>query len=124
MALSLRLTILTPTRSLLDEPLVFNVRLRLADENWLSIYPRHLPLVAETVAGPVQYTAPAGRQTIVLAAGIVQVVENQVTVFTSDLTQAEAPEPGVRDEAIASFDRLARELFMTLQAHPDLGDKG
>ncbi len=118
---ALRLTVLTPFKVLLDAPLVTKVRLRLADGNWLSIYPQHLPLIAEVPAGPVEYVTVGGKGVIALAPGILRVTRDHVSIFTSALLEDEETGEAVDvggDEAISHFDRLARELFLTLDAHP------
>lgn len=119
----LRFSVLTPGKTLLDVANVNKVRVKLADHDWLSIYPRHAPLLAETMASPVAYTTEAGEETIALSESILQIVENDVTLFSGgELTVSTAT---VGDEAdVVHFDRLARALMQSLQALPTetLGD--
>jgi F0F1-type ATP synthase epsilon subunit len=117
----LRLIVLTPGKTLLEVANVSKVRLKLADGGWLSIYPRHAPLLAETMAGPLIYTTDAGEQTISLSESILQVAENDVVLFAGgELTASAAPvgEGEGEDAADAHFDRLARVLMLSLQALP------
>ncbi len=108
----LYLTVLTPDRVLLQVDRASKVRLRLADQVWLSIYGNHAPLLAETAPGPVQYETPAEAGEIEVGAGILWVSENRVEVLTSGLT---APEPADDHPAEdQTFERLARELVATL----------
>ncbi len=120
----LRLSVVTPGKTLLDVANVGKVRLKLADQAWLSIYPRHAPLLAETLAGPVTYTSGASDATIFVSASILQVVDNTVTLFASGELAASGVAPAaavsgeVGDEDAARFDRLARVLLQSLSAQP------
>lgn len=121
----LRFSVLTPDKTVLDVRNVRKVRLRLADHGWLSIYPRHAPLLGETLAGPVTYTTAEGDETIFLSESILQIFENDVLLFGGGELTASAAQIGVEDEADAAhFDRLARVLMQSLQALPTetLGD--
>ncbi len=121
----LRFSVLTPDKTLLDVANVRKVRLRLADHGLLSIYPRHAPLLGETFAGPVTYTTAEGDETISLSESILQIFENDVTLFSGGELTASAAPTGADDEADAAhFDRLARVLMQSLQALPTeaLGD--
>jgi len=121
----LRFSVLTPDETLLDVANVRKVRLRLADHGWLSVYPRHAPLLAETLAGPVTYTTAEGDETISLTESILQIFENDVTLFSGGELTASAVQIGPEDEMDAAhFDRLARALLQSLQALPTetLGD--
>ena len=121
----LRFSVLTPDKTLLDVANVRKVRLKLADGGWLSIYPRHAPLLGETLAGPVTYITAEGDETISLSESILQVFENGVTLFSGGELTASMAQSGVEDGAAAAhFDRLARVLMKSLQALPTeaLGD--
>jgi len=121
----LRFSVLTPGMTLLDVANVSKVRVKLVDNGWLSIYPRHAPLLGETLAGPVTYTTAEGDETISLSESILQVFENDVTLFSGGELAASTAQIGVEDEADAAhFDRLARVLMKSLQALPTeaLGD--
>ncbi|MFN2286283.1 MAG: hypothetical protein ACK2UQ_17840 [Anaerolineae bacterium] len=121
----LRLSVLTPGKTLLDVANVSKVRLRLADGGWLSIYPLHAPLLAETMAGPVTYTIQQGDATeaassLTLSESVLQVAENDVTLFTGGELTAFTALAGDDEDAAADahFDRLARVLMLSLQALP------
>jgi len=132
----LRFSVLTPGKTLLDVANVSKVRLKLADNGWLSIYPRHAPLLAETLAGPVTYTTTGARDeaeatfSLSLSESILQIEENNVTLFSGgELTAAtaimgEESDADTVDADAAHFDRLARVLMLSLQALPTeaLGD--
>jgi F0F1-type ATP synthase epsilon subunit len=130
MADLLRFSVLTPGKTLLDVAEVSKVRMKLADGAWLSLYPRHAPLLAETLPGPVTYTTGAGEQAISLSESILQVAENNVTLFTGGELAASLAMPGeaaaleATDTDATHFDRLARALMRSLQALPTetLGD--
>ena len=123
---SLRLMVLTPAETLLDRAEVSWVQVQLSDGGGIGIYPGHAPLLAETVTAPLRYADELGEHTLDLAAGILQVEYDGVTIFTSGLAQtsedfelsqavsetSEAPEG-------ARFDRLARALLTTWQAQPE-----
>jgi len=115
----LHLTILTPAKVLLDSANVAKVRLKLADDAWLSIYPHHLPLIAEILPGPVSYV-DVDTHTLSLASGIVHIADNTVTLFTSGLLEAQLP-TSPSAATVQEFDRLAHALFATLggPAEPD-----
>lgn len=116
----LRLNVLTPGKTLLDVANVRKVRVKLADHGWLSIYPRHAPLLAETLAGPVMYITETGAETISLSESILQVADNNVTLYTGGELAASTAVTGDdvgADEDTAHFDRLARVLLRSLNAH-------
>jgi len=115
---SLRLTVLTPDRVLLAVETATKVRMKLADDAWLSVYPDHAPLIAEVLPGPVQYDTDAESGELSIAEGIVQVTEGQVTVLTSGY-QRETDAPETHAASDQQFDRLAEQLLMSLQAQPN-----
>ncbi len=78
---TLRLEVLTPERVVLAEDAVRSVRLKLSDGGWLSIHPRHAPLIAVTLGGEVHYVTEDGEQTRDLPGGILYVTPTQVTIF-------------------------------------------
>ena len=115
----LRLNVLTPVKTLLDVAQVQKVRLKLADHGWLSIYPYHAPLLAETLAGPVTYVIAAAEASLSLSASLLQVADNVVTLFTAGvLTEAAPALEQDGDPEAARFDRLARVLLRSLGAIP------
>lgn len=117
MSTSLRLTVLTPDRVLLAVDSATKVRMKLADDAWLSVYPGHAPLIAEVLPGPVQYDTYTESGELSIAEGILQVTEGQVTVLTSG-HQRETGAPETHVASDQHFDRLAKQLLMALQAQP------
>lgn len=118
----LRFHILAPPgRTVLQASHVRKVRVLLADGGWLSVYPGHAPLLAETLPGPVTYVVDEETVTIELAGGIVQVGQGEVTLFADDRVSpvdGDGVADGVAHEA-ATFDRLAQVLLVSLSAHTD-----
>ena len=131
----LRLTVLTPTETLLDVEGVAWVQSHLADGGGIGIYPGHAPLLAETATAPLRYASLSGEHTLDLEAGILQVNSDGVTVFTSGPTQtfqvsetarlSLRAEPQAEDSLKSSevsedahFDRLARVLLSTMREQP------
>ncbi len=121
MADRLRLTVLTPAETLLEVAAVEKVRLKLQDGGWLSIYPLHAPLIAETMAGNVSYIEEGMMRSINVAPGILQIAGGDITIFTSGeigVKAAGRPPEELAEEA-ERFDRLARQLLISLRAQPD-----
>jgi F0F1-type ATP synthase epsilon subunit len=115
---SLRLMVLTPAETLLDRAEVSWVQVQLSDGGGIGIYPGHAPLLAETVSAPLRYADELGEHTLDLAAGILQVEYDGVTIFTSGLAQTtEVPETSIVSDG-ARFDRLAGALLAALQVRP------
>jgi F0F1-type ATP synthase epsilon subunit len=115
----LSLMILSPDRVVLSVDDVTKVRLRLADAAWLSIYPQHAPLIAETRGGVVQYDTAYESGEIDVAAGILYVNSERVTVLTSGLQHERTPDArdlGADATDDARFDRLATRLRHALKA--------
>jgi F0F1-type ATP synthase epsilon subunit len=106
----LRLQVLTPAETLLEVDKARWVHVRLADSAGISIYPGHAPLLAETVTASLRYADASGEHRFDAQAGILQIEDNHVTVFTSGESEpAERPGPPTVSEQ-RRFDRLAREL--------------
>ena len=80
---SIHLTVLLPDEVLLDEVGIAWVQAQLVDGGGIGIYPGHAPLLAETVAAPLRYADDEGEHAIDLAAGILQVDSQGVTVLTT-----------------------------------------
>jgi F0F1-type ATP synthase epsilon subunit len=94
----LRLTVLTPGKTLLDTRGVAWVKARLTDGAGIGIWPLHAPLVAETVRGRVNYADEAGEHSLDLEAGILQVDGDGVTILTSSMSGGDAPSDGTGAE--------------------------
>ncbi len=118
MSKPLRLTVVTPAETLLDAKEVVWVQARLIDGGGVGIYPGHAPLLAETVIAPLRYADLLGEHTLDLEAGILQVDDSGVTIFTSGLQTFDVSETleALDDER---FDRLAQALLVALQAQPE-----
>jgi F0F1-type ATP synthase epsilon subunit len=117
MSKSFHVTVLTPERALLETGGVIRVQAQLADDGPIGIYPGHAPLLAETVAAPLRYADGSGEHTLDLDAGILQVSEAGVTVFTNQTSEVwQTTEVSEGDE---HFDQLAQELLTNLSAQPD-----
>ena len=115
----LQLTVLTPAETLLEASGVQRIRVELADALPLVIYPGHAPLVAETVAGPLEYTTEAGRHTLNIEAGVLKILSGAVTLFTPGSGELQLPEVEDETEEAERFDRLARALMESLDAGPE-----
>lgn len=103
------LKVLTPAQVLLAMPAVAWVQAQLIDGS-IGIWPGHAPLLAQTVTAPLVYAQlnEAGHQTIertaTLAAGILQIDQEGVTIFTGGFVE------GVQDNPDIGFERLTRAL--------------
>lgn len=123
MANGLHLKVVTPERTLLDVPLARKVRVKLEDGAWLSIYAHHAPLVARLLPGPLHYevaaeAAKAGVSAgeIVVPGGLLRVTGDEVVVLTHGALASEAAASDEVQEDARAFDRLARQLMISLGA--------
>ena len=125
---SLRLTVLTPAKTLLDVEGVAWVQARLADGGGIGIYPGHAPLLAESVTAPLRYADGSGEHALGLEAGILQVGRDGVMIFTSGMAQTSKVSETSEVSEDTRFDRLARTLLTAMQSQPggvwDAGDEG
>lgn len=78
-----RLLVQTPAEVLVDLLEVDWVEVRLAKGGPLRILRGHAPLLAETLAGPLDYSTASGQRRIELEAGLLSVARGQVTVLTT-----------------------------------------
>jgi F0F1-type ATP synthase epsilon subunit len=124
--------VLTPAKTLLDVGNVAWVQVHLADGGGIGVYPGHAPLLAETLTAPLRYADPAGEHTLDLEAGILEIGQGSVTVFTNgpahhedtaDMDHASADIADVDRASVcasdARFDRLAQALLDTLKEQAD-----
>jgi F0F1-type ATP synthase epsilon subunit len=109
----LRLVVWTPSEQLIDVDQVEWVHLGLVEDKALTIWPRHAPLLAETVAGPVRYADADGTHTVDLLPGVVHVREDTVSLY---LPGALGEEAWPREEKGGGFERLARTMLRALEA--------
>ncbi len=90
----LRLIVVTPERTLLDEP-VSALRFPLYDGD-IGILPGRIPLIGRLGAGELRITATSGNTSYFVDGGFVQVIGPNVTLLTNraipsaDLSAAEA----------------------------------
>ncbi|MCU0520301.1 MAG: F0F1 ATP synthase subunit epsilon [Anaerolineae bacterium] len=117
----LDLTILTPEKTLLQVDDVRKVRLRLADGAWLSILPRHAPLLAETASGVVQYVTDGGEAALAISPGVVRVSKGRVLILTEQPEEAAVPDDVPVEAEALRFERLAEVLVTTLHAQREPG---
>ena len=124
----LRMTVLTPAQTLLDAGNVAWVQVRLADGGGIGVYPGHAPLLAETLTAPLRYADPAGEHTLDLEAGILEIRQDSVRVFTNgpardedkaNIDRASVDIADLDRASDARFDRLAQALLDTLQEQAD-----
>lgn len=110
---SLRLTVLTPAEAICDVESVRWVQAQLADGGGIGVWPGHAPLLAETVTAPLRYADDAGKQTLGLAAGILQIDAGSVTIFTSGLAEEDDMKRPFHDDGQSAevYSRLARTLL-------------
>ena len=115
----LRLIVLTPVETLLEASNVQRVRVELADNLPLVIYPRHASLVAETIAAPLEYADEAGQHSLNLEAGVLKILSGEVILFTPGSGALQVTESAEGEEETERFDRLARTLMESLGAGPE-----
>ena len=112
---------LTPDKVALKKHNVRKVRVRLVDETWISIYPNHAPMVAETLPGPIEWKTETESGEVSLSRGILRVQDDRVLLLApgaGDESQGElaGAEPRQR------FERLARRLMDSLEEAPASGN--
>jgi len=105
----LRLVVWTPSQALLEVDPVAWVHVELAEDKRLTVWPGHLPMLAETTPGPVRYADSAGEHTEELPAGIVAVQGRTVALFLAGTVGEQVQEP--RGER---FRRLSEALLGSL----------
>ena len=103
----LRLTVLTPSETVVNVEQIQWVHVNLAGAKALTVWPGHAPLLAETATDALRYADAAGTHTIDLPAGVLQVRESTVTLFLAG-TLGEQPWPEGEDER---FERLAETML-------------
>jgi F0F1-type ATP synthase epsilon subunit len=111
MTQSITLTILSPDQVILNVKKVRMVRTRLRGDSWLSIYPNHAPLIAELLPGKLVYSADDQQEEIDLPAGIMQVNENKIKIFTGSSLHSETSDEVSK---VQQFDNLSRMLMQSL----------
>ena len=79
----LTLRVLSPDGQALEAEHLLKVVVPLADGGSIGIRPKHAPLIAETVNGPIQYQNNVELFEIELLAGILSIRDNVVTILSA-----------------------------------------
>lgn len=109
----LTLRVLSPDGSSLKADHLLEVLIPLADGGPIGIRPKHAPLIAETVSGPVRYQTNDEILEIELLAGILSIRDNVVTI----LTAGEMPETEDSSKSSSDpYEKLSRMLESDYEA--------
>ena len=110
---TLHLTVRTPQKTLLTVVEARWIQVRLADGGGIGILPRHAPLLAATIDAPLCYSDADGEHSLGVAAGILHITREAVTVFTSGLLDkaAEKRPLSLATPTNQRFDRLVHALL-------------
>jgi F0F1-type ATP synthase epsilon subunit len=109
----LTLEILTPEGLLLEADQLTEVIVPLADGGTIGIRPKHAPLIAETVDGPVRYLKIGSDEEIALLAGVLQIRKDTVSIMTAGSLEEESP-PVSQDQTL-TYNRLVQTLVASLE---------
>ena len=115
MADTFQLEIATPERLLVQEQ-VTEAQIPGA-EGMLGILPEHAPLLSELGTGELSYTTSAGRRSIVVSGGWLQVLQNHVRVLAD---RAELANEIDAARAEAALKRAQERLNQTAAANIDV----
>jgi len=107
-----KLVVLTPQETLLEEETLDRVRVPLADGGSIGIHPGHHPLLAETGSGPIEFGGEQYRDQIGVRAGVLQVEGDRVIIYTSGLTEEEIHSQPAQPERM---EKTIQELKETLE---------
>jgi len=103
----LRLVIVTPERTLLDEP-VSALRFPLYDGD-IGILPGRLPLIGRLGCGELKMTASSGQRSFFLDGGLVQVLGSTVSLLTHRAVPVESLVAADAEKQLAAVEsRVAR----------------
>jgi len=103
----LTLRVLSPDGPSLEADHLLEVLVPLADGGPIGIRPKHAPLIAETVSGPIHYRTDLEIFEIEILAGILSIRDNVVTI----LSAGELSETDVAPESSSDpYDEMARAL--------------
>ncbi len=116
MTKSLSFTVLSPDSVIFEAENVTKVRARLRGDTWLSVYPGHAPLLAETLPGKLEYEINEHQSELILSAGILQVKQNHITVFVSKAHLADDNMDDSDAGRVERYDKLSRMLMQSLDA--------
>jgi len=122
---SVQLLVLTPDTTLLHADNVHRVKIQLADGGGIGIWPGHAPLLAESVAAPLRYADDLGEHLVQLSAGVLLVVPDRVTVYTTGPADREVIAGGPTGVGAAKrFARLTEAVRARQQTAVDGGAQG
>jgi F0F1-type ATP synthase epsilon subunit len=110
------LKIMTPETVLADRSNLEWVRLVLANENVITIWPGHAPLVAETADWPITIMNCGKLELIEVAPAILKVNKDTITLLTLHDKKNSSEEHIESDHNPADTDRLADDLVAVLHA--------
>jgi F-type H+-transporting ATPase subunit epsilon len=106
MAADLKLVVVTPETTLIDEP-VTEVRFPMYDGS-TGVLPGHAPLVGRVGSGELSMTTSAGGGTYFVDGGFVQINDNVVTLLTARcIPAADVDKIAAKDELDAALARPA-----------------
>ena len=113
----MNLHVITPAEIILTTETVTFVEVN-AFEGRLGILPDHAALLAETLPGPLFYEDETGAHSLELPAGILQVHDNRLTIFTSAGPQEAIPNEEDEEDEVEEqeYQRLTQALFALLEA--------
>ncbi|MCB2202732.1 hypothetical protein KQH56_01870 [bacterium] len=109
----LTLHILTPEGLLMEANHLREVIVPLADGGTIGIRPKHAPLIAETVDGPVRFLSIIGDKEISLLAGVLQIRDNLVSIMTAGST--EDAESLLNQDQTVTYNRLVQTLAASIE---------
>lgn len=108
----LSLRVISPEGLFFEADLLQEVVVPLADGGSIGIRPKHAPLIAETITGPIWYQTRTGKENIDLLAGILEIRDNVVTILTAG--RDEESEDGFSLGPEGEYDRLIQTLVNDL----------
>ena len=88
----LHLKVLSLAETVLEAEQILWVRLKLSNEKFLTVYPRHAPLLAQTLPGELLYhpaDAPEARS-LAAGPGLLSIRDDQVTLLIGETYAATA----------------------------------
>ncbi len=83
----LTLRVLSPDGHSVEADHLLEIIVPLADGGTIGIRPKHAPLIAETISGPVQYQTKDELIKVDILAGILSIRDNLVTILSAGITE-------------------------------------
>lgn len=100
----MKLLVLNPESTLLEESEILRVRIPLVDGGSIGIHSGHHPLIAENRVGQVEYGREEYTESIYVRDGILRVEGDRIAIYTSGLDEdpglAPEPEQAMEEEQI------------------------